>query len=80
MGAEGAVQTGRPLCPCHGAVMDRSRAGWTCAVKRRARQRAAYAADPATANYRRTRHALRARIRAKAARIQEMEKDLAQEV
>lgn len=74
----GAVQTGRPLCACHGEPADNGGDGYLrCAVKRRARRRALYHADPAAAKYVRVRHALRARIRAKRARITELENELA---
>lgn len=63
----------RPLCPCHGEAMDRNKGGHECAVRRRARQRAAYHRDPHAANYERVRHALRARIRAKKARLLEVD-------
>lgn len=62
-----------PLCPCHGEVMDRNKGGHECAVKRRERHRRYYHADPEAKNYARRRHALRARIRAKKARIKELE-------
>ena len=67
------------LCRCHGQPMDRSggTGGWHCAVKRRARQLAAYHANPFAANYARTRRLLRARISRKRERIAELEADLA---
>jgi hypothetical protein len=52
---------------------------WACAVKRRARQRALYHADPAAANYLRSRYALRVRIARKRQLIEQMEERLAQE-
>jgi len=77
----GAAAHGRPLCPCHGEPMDTCASGqrWTCAVKRRARRRAAYLKDPASANYARTRRALRARIRSKRRQIEELELRLEEE-
>jgi hypothetical protein len=61
-------------CRCHGQPFAKSGG---CAVRRRARDLARYHADPASANYARVRRALRARIAAKAARITELERQLA---
>lgn len=72
----GAATHGRPLCRCHGEPMDTTGNGHECAVKRRARLRATYHANPAAANYARTRRALRARIPAKRRQIEELERRL----
>lgn len=53
--------------------MDKAGRRWGCAVKRRARQLARYHADPAGANYARTRRLLRARIGAKRRKVEELE-------
>jgi hypothetical protein len=74
-----AMTEERRRCRCHDQPMDRntsSKGGWTCAVKRRARQLAAYHADPASANYARWRRSLRARIERKRERIAELSDEL----
>lgn len=53
--------------------MDRNKDRNECAVRRRARQLRHYHANAPALNYRRTRHALRARIKAKQATIKELE-------
>ena len=71
---DGGAAIGRPLCRCHGESADRDGHGrHHCAVKRRARQLAAYHANAAAENYARTRNALRARIRSKRRQIEELE-------
>lgn len=71
----GAVPSeGRPLCACHGLPADRDGHGrYHCAEKRRARQLARYHADPQRANWKRTRFALKARIRRKRRQLDELE-------
>jgi hypothetical protein len=59
--------------------MDRSGPRWQCAVKRRARQLAAYHDDAPAKNYARVRRALRARIARKRERLNDLEGQLAQE-
>ena len=76
-GGNGAPR--RPLCRCHDEPMDRVGPRWACAVKRRARQLAAYHADPEAANYARARRLLRARIGQKRRRIAELETFLGQD-
>ncbi len=81
---DGAVVGGRPLCPCHGEPMDtwRGTDGHTrtrCRVKRRAAQLAAYHADPSPRNYERGRYLRLQRLRAKEARLAELEANLASE-
>lgn len=74
MGREPGVGTDRPPCACHGEPCDRSGSGsWTCPVSRRARQLAAYHANPREANFNRYMRALRARIRAKEHRLRDLE-------
>jgi hypothetical protein len=65
--------TARPLCRCHGLVMDKAGAGWSCSEARRARQLAAYHADPARANYARSRRALRSRVARKRQEVKRLE-------
>lgn len=84
MGA-GAVEDGRPLCPCHGEPMDvwRGTDGHTrtrCPVKRRAAQLRRYHADPAPRNYERGRYLRLQRLRAKEALLAELESHLEPEV
>lgn len=69
----------RRRCRCHDEPMDKVGDRWSCAVKRRARQAAAYHADPASANYARSRRSLRARIARKRQLIEEMEERVAEE-
>jgi hypothetical protein len=64
-------------CPCHNEPMDRTGDSYECAVKRRARRRAAYHANPEADHYARTRRALRARIEVKRQRIAHLEEQLA---
>jgi hypothetical protein len=66
------------LCRCHGVQMDRTGHSHECAIKRRARRRAVYHANPAADNYTRMRRALRARIEFKVQRIAELEEQLMQ--
>jgi len=70
---------GRRRCRCHGEPMDwrPGRRTWECAVRRRARQLAAYNADAAAKNYARGRRALRARLRSTPVRIAALEEELA---
>lgn len=72
----GAASHGRPLCRCHGVPMDATGQSRECAVKRRARRRAKYAANPAADIYARTRRSLRARIARKRAQLEELEAQL----
>ena len=69
-----------PRCKCHNEPMDCTGDSEECAVKRRARRRAAYHANPATDDYARTRRALRARIELKRQRIAGLEERLAQDL
>ena len=69
----GAATHGRPLCRCHGEPMDVTGDSHECAVKRRARRRAKYQADPAADNYARRRRELRARIALKRAHVEVLE-------
>lgn len=74
-----ACVTDRPRCRCHDEPMDATGHGFECSVTRRARQLAAYHADPATDNYARTRRALRARITEKRRRVADLEGRLEEE-
>jgi IS30 family transposase len=79
-GGAGDGASTRPRCGCHDEPMDKAGSWWACAVKRRARQLARYSADPASANYARTRRALRSRIERKRQMVEELEQHLEEEI